>query len=259
MPHYSFRRRPHLAAAAAMALLALGIPAQTSGATKETERVERTIPLPSGGTLKLKNFSGRVDIAGEARNDVSLVAVRRATRDRLDHIKLDIQSDARSITIEANKRDDSWQEHNDNVVETEFTIKVPLNVNLDLSVFSSPVQVTGVSGTHRVHGFSSDLRLEGVTGPVDAETFSGQVFVAPASWQQGQAMRVKTFSGDIDVRLPGTAAGMVEFDSFSGDVKTDLPLTLESKSRRKLRGTLNGGSTGELTFKTFSGDVHLGR
>lgn len=251
--------RGHQVAAATLALLALGVPAQAASGAKETERVERTVPLQAGGTLKLKNFSGRVDVVGESRSDVSIVAVRRATRDRLDRIKLDIQSDGHVVAIDANKRDSDWNEHNENVVETEFTIRVPQKVNLDLSVFSSPVQVSNVSGTHRVHGFSSDLRLDKVIGPVDAETFSGKVYVAPALWQAGQAMRVKTFSGDIDIRLPEAAAGIVEFDSFSGDVKTELPLTFESKSRRKMRGRLNGGDTGELTFKTFSGDVHLGR
>ena len=212
------RFTPRAPLAAALALLAMGIPALSAGATKETERVERTVPMQAGGTVTLKNFSGRVEITGEARSDVAIVAIRKATRERLDRIKLDIQSDGRSVTIEANKRDKDWQEKDDNVVETDFTIKVPQSANLDLKVFSSPVQISGVAGTHKVHGFSSDLRLDEVTGPVDAETFSGQIYLAPATWQQGQSVRAKTFSGDIEVRLPDGAAGTVEFDSFSGDV-----------------------------------------
>ena len=51
--------------AAALALVALGIPTLASAAQKETERVERTVPMQSGGTLTLKNFSGRVEITGE--------------------------------------------------------------------------------------------------------------------------------------------------------------------------------------------------
>jgi hypothetical protein len=245
---------------AAMALLALGIPAlAVAGATKEAERVERTVPMQSGGTLTLKNFSGRVEITGEPRTDVSIVAVRKATRERLDRIKLDIQSDGRSVAIEANKRDKDWGEKDDNVVETDFTIKVPQTANLDLKVFSSPVQISGVTGTHKVHGFSSDLRLDKVTGPVDAETFSGQIYLAPAAWQQGQSVHAKTFSGDIEVRLPESAAGTLEFDSFSGDVDSAVPLTFQSKSKRKMRASLNNATGGEMSFKTFSGDVRLVR
>src|SRR5262245_16883809 len=101
-----------LASAAAVALLALGIPSVASAA-KETERVEKTIPFAAGGTLKLKNFSGSVEITGEKRSDIALVAIRTAPRDRLDHIKLDIQSSGDTVTIDANKRDDSWHEKND--------------------------------------------------------------------------------------------------------------------------------------------------
>ena len=224
-----------LGRAALLALIALGVPTMAAAA-KETERVEKTIAFSPGGTLKLKNFSGKVEITGENRSDISLVAVRTATRDRLDHIKLSIESSGSTVTIEANKRDDKWEEHNDNVVETDFTLKVPSNANLDIDVFSSPVTVTGVSGKHRVHSFSADLHVNGSTGGVDAETFSGA----------------------IEVHLPAAAAGSLEFNSFSGDIKTDVPLLLQSKSKRSLHAQLNqGGQGGELYFKTFSGDVRL--
>ena len=74
------RLTPRAPLTATLALLALGIPALTSGAVKQTERVERTVPMQSGGTLTLKNFSGRVEITGEPRSDVAIVAVRKATR-----------------------------------------------------------------------------------------------------------------------------------------------------------------------------------
>jgi DUF4097 and DUF4098 domain-containing protein YvlB len=246
-----------LAGAAAVALVALGIPSLASGATKETERVEKTIPFTSGGTLKLKNFSGTVEITGDERSDIALVAIRTATRDRLDRIKLDIQSSGDTVTIDANKRDGSWHEKDDNVVETAFTLRMPATANLDIDVFSSAVTVTGVSGRHHVHGFSSELTLRDTTGPVDAETFSGAIHVAPASWVKDQSLRAKTFSGDIEVRLPQAAGGNLEFDSFSGDIQSDMPLTLRSKSKRSLRAQLSTGQTGELYFKTFSGDVRL--
>jgi DUF4097 and DUF4098 domain-containing protein YvlB len=246
-----------LGGAALVALMALGIPTMAAAA-KETERVEKTIAFSPGGTLKLKNFSGKVEITGENRTDISLVAVRTATRERLDHIKLSIESSGSTVTIEANKRDNSWEEHNDNVVETDFTIKVPSNANLDIDVFSSPVTLTGVSGKHRVHSFSADLHVNGSTGGVDAETFSGAIYIQPASWMKDQSLSAKTFSGDIEVHLPAAAAGSLEFNSFSGDIKTDVPLLLQSKSKRSLHAQLNeGGQGGELYFKTFSGDVRL--
>jgi DUF4097 and DUF4098 domain-containing protein YvlB len=250
-------RLARLSRPAAIALLLLGIPAAASAAAKETERVEKTVPFPANGTVKLKNFSGNVEITGENRSDISLVAVRTATRERLDHVKLDIQTSGDTVTIDANKRDGSWEHHDDNVVETAFTIKVPKNANLDVDVFSSAVTVTSVAGRHHVHGFSSELRLSGSTGPVDAETFSGPIYVAPASWAKDQTLRAKTFSGNIEMKLPASATGSVDFESFSGDMSSDVPMLFQSKSKRSLHAQLASGADGTLSFHTFSGDVKL--
>ena len=71
------RFTPRVPLTATLALLAMGIPALSAGATKETERVERTVPMQAGGTVTLKKFSGRVEITGEPRSDVAIVAIRR--------------------------------------------------------------------------------------------------------------------------------------------------------------------------------------
>jgi len=99
--------------------------------------------------------------------------------------------------------------------------------------------------------------LTGSTGPVDAETFSGAIHVAPASWQKDQTLRAKTFSGDIEVMLPAAATGSVEFDSFSGDMSSSVPMLFQSKSKRSLHAQLASGPNGSLSFHTFSGDVRL--
>src|SRR5688572_32308619 len=71
---------------------------------RETETVDRTVPLPANGTLRLKTFSGRVKITGTSGDQVVIHAVRRGTRDRLDDIKLDITSSGSTVEIDANHR-----------------------------------------------------------------------------------------------------------------------------------------------------------
>src|SRR5476651_1733409 len=129
--------------AAAFAVLALATPAHAApSAWDETEHVSRTIQLEPGGTLQLKNFSGRVTITASDRPEVVIDAVRRASRSRLDRIKLDIHTDGSNVVvIDANRRERSWFDFwgGDNVVATDFDIKVPSRTNLDVSVFSAPV------------------------------------------------------------------------------------------------------------------------
>jgi DUF4097 and DUF4098 domain-containing protein YvlB len=222
---------------------------------RETETVERTLSLPAGGTVRLKTFSGRVNITGSGGNQVVIKAVRRASRQRLDDIKLEITQSGNVVEIDANHR--LVERRNENVVSTDFDIQVPSQVKLDLKTFSAPITVTAVAGDTIVDGFSSEVKLADVAGPMRVKTFSGGVTLQARSWADGDDLNVNTFSGDVSLQLPDNARGRIDFDSYSGSFNSDLPVTLSSSSRRNFRGDLNGGGTTDFRLKTFSGDVNI--
>jgi DUF4097 and DUF4098 domain-containing protein YvlB len=206
---------------------------------RDTETVDRTLPMPAGGTLRLKTFSGRVKITGGSGDQLVVHAVRRATRDRLDDIKLEITQSGSTIEVDANHR--LVERRNDNVVETDFEITVPARTRLDVKTFSAPVTVIGVNGSQNIDGFSSDVIIEST------------------DFADGNDIDINTFSGNVRLRLPGNAKGNIDFNSFSGRFESDLPVTLNTSSRRNFRGTLNGGGNGDFRLKTFSGDVSIRR
>lgn len=206
---------------------------------RETETVDRTVPLPAGGTVRLKTFSGRVRITGGQGDQVVIHAVRRATRDRLADIKLEVTQSGSTVEIDANHR--LVERRNDNVVETDFDIQVPARARLDIKTFSAPVTVIGVNGSQHIDGFSSDITIES------------------SEFGEGNDLDINTFSGDVRLRLPANARGNIDFNSFSGRFESDLPVTLNSSSRRNFRGALNGGGAGDFRLKTFSGDVTIRR
>lgn len=220
-------------------MLALVVAVPASARQKETETIDRTVSVGANGSLKLKNFSGDVRITGTTGGDIVVHAVRRATRERLDNIKLEITTSGNSVSIEANKRDENWKEKNNNVVETDFDIKVPHGTVLDLYSFSGKIDVSGVQGT------------------INAETFSGDVMLDVASASQLPALSGETFSGDIRIKVGGSASGRVEFNSFSGSVDSDLPISMRSNRRRNVSGEIGSGTGPTLNFKTFSGDLRI--
>jgi hypothetical protein len=227
-------RRPFQTSAAVVFALLLATPVL---AQRETETVERTLKLQPGGTLQLKTFSGRVRITGGAGDEVVIKAIRRAERDRLDDIRLEITQSGNTVEIEANHR--LVKRRNENVVETDFDIQVPARTRLDITTFSAPVTILGVTESQHVEGFSSDVRIES------------------PQWADGRSIDVSTFSGNVTLRLPESARGAVDFSSFSGRFESDLPVTLVNTNRRNVRGTLNGGGAADLRLKTFSGSVSL--
>ena len=206
---------------------------------RETETVDRTLPMPAGGTLRLKTFSGRVRITGGSGNQMVLHAIRRATKDRLNDIKLEITQAGSTIEVDANHR--LVERRNDNVVETDFEIQVPAGTRLDIKTFSAPVTVVGVTASQNIDGFSSDITIES------------------SDFGDGNDIDVNTFSGDVRLRLPASARGNIDFNTFSGRFESDLPVTLNNSSRRNFRGALNGGGAGDFRLKTFSGDVTIRR
>ncbi len=244
-----------------LALLALAAPAVWA-AFDETEHISQTLKMEPGGTLRLKSFSGRVTITASDRPEVVIDAVRHGTRAQLDRIKLDIHADGSSVVVvDANRRDRSWFELSgrNNVVDTDLDVKVPRRTNLDVSVFSAPVTVQGVEGSHKLHGFSSRLSLSDVVGPIQAHTFSGAVVIREKSWEPNQTIDVDTFSGNVELHVPESARGTVTFNSFSGRLNSEVPLTLHSSRGRNLRAELGSGGNGTLRFKTFSGSVRIDR
>jgi len=212
-------RLTHAFAALVVAVLvAVPATAQNDRSPRDSETIDRTLPMPANGTLRLKTFSGRVRITGTSGGDLVIHAVRRATRDRLDEIKLEITPNGSTVEIDANHR--LVERRNDNVVETDFEIQVPSKTRLDIKTFSAPVTVVNVSASQHIDGFSSDVSVES------------------SEWGDANSLDVNTFSGHFE---------------------SDLPVTLNTSSRRNFRGALNGGGSGELRLKTFSGDVTIRR
>jgi len=247
----------------AFAICALAASPAISAAQRwydETENVSRTLKLEPGGKLVLKSFSGRVTITGTDAAEVVVNAVRRAPRERLSRITLDIHAEgSNTVYIDANHRDHSWYSWGNNVVDTDLEVKVPRKTNLDVSVFSAGVTVDAVEGSHKMNGFSSRLTLNDVSGPVKAHTFSGPIIIRQKNWEPNQQIDVDTFSGNVELHVPETAKGTVSFNSFSGHLNSEMPLTLHSTSRKNFRAELGGGGEGMLRFKTFSGSVRIDR
>ena len=194
------------------------------------------MPFPANGTLRLKTFSGHVKITGTSGDQVVIHAVRRATRERLDDIKLDITTSGSTIEIDANHR--VVERRNDNVVDTEFDIQVPARARLDIKTFSAPVTVIGVNGSQNIDGFSSNVTIES------------------NDFGDGNNIDVNTFSGDVRLRLPASAKGNISFNSFSGSFESDLPVTLNSSSKRNFRGVIERRRLRRLPAQDFQRRRH---
>jgi len=152
-----------------------------------------------------------------------------------------------------------------------------------LESVSGNVQARGVAGDVRARSVSGDVDLDQVSGDVTLSSVSGHGFVTSS---KSRAVRMETVSGDlsyagafdaagtydfrshsanIELHLPTDAGALLSIDTFSGDVQTDFPLTIQPRSdeargpeHHHIETTLGHGGA-HVTVSTFSGDVEIRR
>lgn len=159
-----------------------------------------------------------------------------------------------------------------------FKVKAPATLNLDAATVSGELSVEGFSGraelksvsgsikvegplakatlkttSGKIHGsasgevsartISGDVALEGLTGPADAGSVSGEVRLAWAKAPAAGEVRVKTVSGDVDLVFPRGTKARTKLSTTSGETSNELGDYLE------------GGL--KVTAKSVSGSLRL--
>ena len=134
---------------------------------------------------------------------------------------------------------------------------------LDLSTVSGEMDLTDVSG---------DLDAESVSGSIIArrsrlrgfrsETVSGDVSYDGAFSRDGD-YRLNTHSGDVILTIPANGTASLELETWSGNIASDFPLTLQpgqDVGRRNRRMQFNiGTGGGRVSAETFSGNITIRR
>ncbi|MGI4863199.1 MAG: DUF4097 family beta strand repeat-containing protein [Janthinobacterium lividum] len=145
-----------------------------------------------------------------------------------------------------------------------YTIHVPRRTDVAFTRnnwnLSNDLTVRNLAGRLEVSLNSGDLRLLNMSGPVVANTVSGDVKVQ-FSGVPDQPCAISTVSGNVDVSMPSSAKISLTMRSISGEIYTDFDLNLGSDSMQHVggqtvEGRANGGGT-SVSLRTVSGDVFL--
>jgi DUF4097 and DUF4098 domain-containing protein YvlB len=112
---------------------------------------------------------------------------------------------------------------------------------------------------------SGNVKLEDVQCErAEAHSTSGNIEFSGPLAARGR-YELKSFSGEVHLTVAGSTGFEVEATTFSGDVRSDLPITMrgntdpnERRRRRSLNGTYGDGSA-VLELSTFSGSIVIAK
>jgi DUF4097 and DUF4098 domain-containing protein YvlB len=102
---------------------------------------------------------------------------------------------------------------------------------------------------------SGDVRISDAAGDVKISTGSGNLTISgnPAAQSYWD---LNTSSGEITLDMPQSASFRLYARTTSGDMETNIPLTIEEKSRRSLRARAGSGAA-RIEAETSSGNIRI--
>jgi DUF4097 and DUF4098 domain-containing protein YvlB len=198
-------------------------------------------PLSTGGSLRLDNFNGTVEISGWDKNTVDIDGTKYASTEyRLKEIKIDITPSAGSITI----RTLPPLDHRGNA-GARYTIHVPRKTELAGIVSSNgAIRVEDVEGNSHLRTSNGSVRAARLTGPLDVQTSNGSVEVSEitgdttlrssngsirAEVRKGR-FAATTSNSSITVHLMGTDTSPVHLDSNNGHIELTMDAAREVRA-----------------------------
>ena len=273
-----------------MAALALMLAAPALGAQQEYGRDSDTWRwdgrVESGRWMNVFNVNGSVDFAPSSDNMVHLVAEKRSNGREMDDIHYEVVQSGGNVTICAIWNNSSRCEdggtssirrndHNENHSSVKITVQVPRavrvgahSVNGGVSVrdVGAEVRANSVNGGVRVHNAGGPVHAGTVNGgvdvntaagPVTAETVNGNVDARMASLQGDDDMSFKTVNGSISIYVPASFDANFRFDTVSGGIDSDFPMTLSGRwGPRHASGTIGKGGR-DLRASNVNGSIEL--
>jgi Putative adhesin len=226
-----------------VAAVALGLWAAGAAAHADNKSFERAVPAELRGVVDISNVSGRVEVVGWDRAEVSV------------HGELD----------EGVERVDVTSEHGRTIVkvvlphtghhgDAELRVKVPKESEVDVSAVSAEVTTSGVLGEQRLNAVSGDITAE-FAGDLEVKTVSGEIRLKG----HGQPARLHVSSVSGDVRLEH-GAGDLEAGTVSGSLVVSLDSTKSVRARTTsgdlhFEGKLARGADFDAT--SVSGDLNV--
>ncbi len=212
------------------------------------ENSELSIEGSSGNEVVINTSDGDFEMPERAKG------LRPLYRDASDNtgIGLEVTESGNTITIKKASGK-----------EGDYRIQIPADASIKIEEVgwqSDDFSISGVKGEIEIQSTGSDIELKDITGPIVANTTSGDITVVFSQLSQEGPTSISNTSGFIDVTMPANAKANLELSSISGDIYTDMDLKSNDGMKQvggsSIKAAINGGGV-EVSLRTISDDIYL--
>jgi hypothetical protein len=242
--------------------------------------------VDAGHWMNVFNVNGSVDFAPSDDNTVHLVAEKRSNGRAMDDIHFEVVQAGGNVTIcaiwnnNARCEDggvDSFRHNGNNETHSnvKFTVRVPRSVKVGAHSVNGGVSVRDVGAEVRANTVNGGVVVRNAGGPVRANTVNGGVDVNTAvgpvtagtvngnvdarmvTLQGDDDMSFKTVNGSVSIYVPASFDANFRFDTVSGGIESDFPMTITGKwGPRHASGKIGNGGR-DLRASSVNGSIEL--
>ncbi|HEV3057259.1 MAG TPA: DUF4097 family beta strand repeat-containing protein [Vicinamibacterales bacterium] len=227
---------------------------------RATEEWTHTYQLAPGGTVRIGNTNGRIEMEAGDGSTVEVRAERIAravtddgARELLPRITIreDIKPDR--VDIETERMSGVLVGAG---FEVRYHVRAPKGASVEASNTNGSVVVTGFSGKVSAQTTNGSVTTKDLAGAVDAHTTNGSVNVDLASVGTGK-IALRTTNGGLTLRVPSDAKADVSASWTNGGISvSDVKMEVSERSRRRFEGRMNGGGAA-IELHTTNGGIHI--
>ena len=225
------------------ALLLLLAGAAASASAEQT--FDRELAVQPRGAVDISNVSGRIEVSGWERAEVSVHAELEAGVERVD-----VSSEGGHTSIKV-----LVPHAPGHGGEVRLQVKIPKESELNVSGVSADITTTGVLGVQRLNAVSGNVTAELAGADVELKTVSGNLHLKGRG--QAARLRLSTVSGDVRVEH---GAGDFEASTVNGTLIVSLDSARSVRVHTtsgdvRFEGRLTHGATVEAS--TVSGELNV--
>jgi len=228
--------------------------------------IDFVISVPVDCNAEVFTTAGKIDVAG-IRGNVSLSGTSGEIAVRDNQGSLDITATSGQVAL--NDITGNIKINAAGSTVRFFSINGDLEAHTSAGTFTGEyligdLTVTKTTGVVELDHIEGDVRIKSVSGNISIKQDFGAVDVYNESGDinirtelnSEKDYLVETIAGSIRFMIPDVAGGEVNMLSGSGNIDTQIPISIDSFSRDRISGTFGQGGP-KISLETTSGNITL--